>query len=124
MGVTWTGTSRHLFPPSPSHRSRWMSSTWKRRPRRTAMSTAAARTNEAATSTICPDDAEDVAVVAKDHVRVPGGPSFSAAAAGDVGGNDEVHGKNGDDFIYGGKGSLSSPGGAAAVFDGRWCMTE
>src|SRR5262249_57811274 len=35
----------------------------------------------------------------------PGGPDYSAAAANDIGGNDEIHGENGDDFIYGGKGS-------------------
>jgi Ca2+-binding RTX toxin-like protein len=31
----------------------------------------------------------------------PGGPDFSAAAAGDIGAGDEVHGESGDDQIYG-----------------------
>ena len=35
----------------------------------------------------------------------PGGPNFSAAALSDVGGNDEVHGESGDDFIYGLRGN-------------------
>jgi outer membrane protein OmpA-like peptidoglycan-associated protein/Ca2+-binding RTX toxin-like protein len=36
----------------------------------------------------------------------PGGPDFNAAAAaGDIGAADEIHGGKGDDFIYGGKGN-------------------
>ena len=34
----------------------------------------------------------------------PGGPNYSSAALGNIGGNDEVHGESGDDFIYGMKG--------------------
>src|SRR5439155_16176662 len=39
-------------------------------------------------------------------VYTQGGPDFNpAAAAKDIGGNDEIHGESGDDFIYGQKGS-------------------
>src|SRR5262249_33108458 len=34
----------------------------------------------------------------------PGGPNYAAAALGDIGGNDEVHGESGDDFVYGMRG--------------------
>jgi Ca2+-binding RTX toxin-like protein len=34
----------------------------------------------------------------------PGGPDYDAAAAGDIGGDDEIHGESGDDFIYGMRG--------------------
>src|SRR5262249_27091828 len=36
----------------------------------------------------------------------PGGPDYNAAAAaGDIGASDEIHGESGDDFAYGQKGS-------------------
>jgi Ca2+-binding RTX toxin-like protein len=35
----------------------------------------------------------------------PGGIDYSAAAAGDIGAADEIHGESGDDFIYGMKGN-------------------